>query len=45
MLKDKLQGELLDMQHCQRFVKHVDIQASTGNLLKCIIVALNHPGL
>ena len=34
MLKDKLQGELLDMQHCQRFVKHVDIQASTGKLFK-----------
>lgn len=44
MLKDKLQGELLDMQHCQRFVKHVDIQASTdyavtANSNLCIVTA------
>lgn len=37
MIADKLQGELLDMQHCQRFVKNVDVQASTGKYLKKIL--------
>lgn len=44
MIADKLQGELLDMQHCQRFVKNVDVQASTdyavtANSNLCIVTA------
>lgn len=30
MIEDKLKGEMLDLQHCQRFVKNVSIRASTG---------------
>ena len=30
VVEDKLKGELLDLQHGQRFVKNIDIQASTG---------------
>jgi len=32
MIEDKLKGEMLDLQHCQRFVKNVSIMASTGKI-------------
>ena len=52
MLEDKLKGEMLDLQHCQRFVKNVDIKASTGKNLKhkllilllVLIMSSEHPG-
>ncbi|KAL9971951.1 hypothetical protein ACROYT_G018181 [Oculina patagonica] len=44
MMEDKLKGEMLDLQHCQRFVKHVSILASTdyavsANSNLCIVTA------
>jgi len=44
MLEDKLKGEMLDLQHCQRFVKNVDIKASSdyavsANSNLCIVTA------
>ena len=35
MIEDKLKGEMLDLQHCQRFVKNVGIVASTGKTCFC----------
>lgn len=44
MIEDKLKGEMLDLQHCQRFVKNVSIMASTDysvskNSNLCIVTA------
>lgn len=44
VVEDKLKGELLDLQHGQRFVKNMDIQASTdyavsANSDLCIVTA------
>lgn len=44
MIEDKLKGEMLDLQHCQRFVKNVSIVASTDysvskNSNLCIVTA------
>lgn len=44
MIEDKLKGEMLDLQHCQRFVKNVSIRASTdyavtANSNLCIVTA------
>lgn len=44
MIEDKLKGEMLDLQHCQRFVKNVTILADTdyavsANSNLCIVTA------
>ncbi|KAJ7327356.1 L-lactate dehydrogenase A chain [Desmophyllum pertusum] len=44
MVEDKLKGEMLDLQHCQRFVKNVSILASTDYAVTaksnlCIVTA------
>lgn len=44
VVEDKLKGELLDLQHGQRFVKNIDIQASTDYAISansdvCIVTA------
>lgn len=36
---DKLQGELMDLQHGSAFIKNAKIQASTGMFCVCMRVA------